>query len=212
MRACRLSECITLEAALTDRDRAGHVLEAHASPFRKRVSAAGSSVHRQTGTTVLSAPSVTWSALLCAVTSVLKAPRASPAGQVMHSMCVTIPAEHRQAVLSIAHPQEGQDMGSITNVQPNLEGVPIPAAHSAEATGRAAAAQASIIDTLTLQPSDPLVSECPAPDVETSMQLGHPSGDAPQKGCRDSSEPEKAAPARASRRLEARRWACRWLQ
>ena len=48
----------------------------------------------------------------------------------------------------------------------------------------------------------------PMQDGESSLQLGHPSGHVPQKGNRDNNEPEKAAPARASRRLEARRWAC----
>ena len=202
-----MSNCIPSEAALTDRNCAGDMLEAHASPFRKRVPAAGPSGHRQSGSTVLSAPSATWSAVLCAVTTVLNASRASPAGQIMHSVRVTIPPEHRQPALSIADPQEDQGMESITYVRPMLEGVPVSAAHGAEAIGRAAAAQASDTDALSLQPPGPLVSERLTLDGEGSMQLGHPSGDAPQKGHRDSSEPEKAAPARASRRLEAKRWA-----
>ena len=171
--------------------------------------AAGRSTHRQAGITVLSAPTATWSALLCAVTSMLKAPRASPAGQIRHSLRMTIPLEQRQPVLAIEGPDVDQGMEAIptSGAHPLTEGISVSAAHGAKTVARAAAAQAPGIDSSSLQPSDPDTSVQPPQDGETSLQIGHPSGHVPQKENRDSSEPEKAAPARASRRLEARRWA-----
>ena len=128
----------------------------------------------------------------------------------MHSLRVTVPPEHRQPVLSIEGPDVGQGMEALPTSGAHLlaEGISVSAAHGAETVARAAAAQAPGTEPLSLQPSDPHVSVQPTQDGEKSLLLGHSVGHAPQKGNRDSSEPEKAAPARASRRLEARRWAC----
>ena len=93
---------------------------------------------------------------------------------------------------------------------PAVEGIPVSAAQNAEAVAGPAAAQLPGAEALPLQPSGPNVVVQPTHDRKRSLQLEHSLGHAPQKGNRDSSEPEKAAPARASRRLEARRWArCR---
>ena len=188
---------------------AGGMPDAHAPPFRKRVPAAGPSTHSQAGPTVLSAPTPTWSALLCAVASMLKAPRASPAGQTMHSLRMTIPPEERQLVLGIEGPDVDQGMGALATSGGHrlTEGISVSAAHGTKTGARAAAAQAPGTDSSSLQPSDPDMSVQPMQVGEADLQVGHPSGHVPQKENRDSSEPERAPPARASRRLEARRWA-----
>ena len=209
MRACMITVCIALKLVLTDRDCAGDGLKAHAPPFRKRMPAAGRSTPGQASTTVLTAPTATWSALLCAVMTMLRAPRALPASQVMHSVRMTIPPEQRQPVVAVEGPEvdQGMEARPTRGSHPLTEGISVSAAHGAKTVARAAAAQALGKDSLSLQPSDPNISVQPTQDGETSLQIGHPSGHVLQRENRDSSEPEKAAPARASRRLEARRWA-----
>ncbi len=90
--------CIALEAALTDQIAQGGMPDAHAPPFRKRVPAARAE-HAQPGRPygAQRPQRHTWSALLCAVASMLKAPRASPAGQTMHSLAHDHPAGGKAA-------------------------------------------------------------------------------------------------------------------
>ena len=126
----------------------------------------------------------------------------------MHSVRVTVPPEHRQPVLAIESPNVDRDEEATTMSEacPLTEGIPVSAPHGAEHVAGAAAAQAPGTEVLPLQPLDPDVGVQLTQDGDSSQKLGHAPGHAPQKTSRDSGEPEKAAPARASRRLEARRW------
>ena len=115
---------------------AGHLLGDLASPFKRRSAAVDPAAPALTGPAVISVPSATWSALLGAVATALKAPQRlqSQLGrQILGPVRLELPPEQPQAEVSDDHSSEVMDIDIINGDPPAAA---MPAEQGSRASSR----------------------------------------------------------------------------